>query len=418
MEYRNEVACFVADIPSDSGMSPIRKVAACDPTGKALRDFVDRLSDEASDIILQFGNADVGKRGEEIIGKAMSRVSHCIEEMAVAMSGPVVEQCTQQLRATKNNLMELLLRADEREAEMRIAAGSALISQVAAAGAGCGDLAWPGVRPQRASGSASCCSSTRRRVEALRAEAATASDYEITARAREDRCDREALELAAVEQRERQRVASERIRTRTVGTTRAEQAMIASATEYETAVESRRPEQQQRVQRTQTILGTATIEERRRSSSSSDYDTSAEARPLSARAQQLQAAADLAAAEDRIRRREMAHVAAEQRLWRIQQQADDEAVELRARLRDQELADRAAEERARLRDQELAGRAAEERARLRDQELADRAAEERARLREQQLADEADERLRHREYEAAAARTKLRNGTAQADRYS
>ena len=60
---------------------------------------------------------------------------------------------------------------------MRMNACSAFRSQTAAVDAGCGDLDWTSVRPQRTGGSESCYSSTRQRVEASRAEAAAISDY-------------------------------------------------------------------------------------------------------------------------------------------------------------------------------------------------------------------------------------------------
>ena len=108
---------------------------------------MDLLSDEASNVILQFGNAVIGMRGDEMIRELMKRVDSFLREMAVNMDGPIVEQCKQQLRATKSALVDLLLRADEREAEIEMSASSSFRGQAAAAGAGCRDLVGPLLAP-------------------------------------------------------------------------------------------------------------------------------------------------------------------------------------------------------------------------------------------------------------------------------
>ena len=71
--------------------SPANEAVAGDPHGRALKAHVDQLSDEVTDIILQFGNVVIGKRGEEIIRELVKRVDNFLREMTVNMEGPIVD---------------------------------------------------------------------------------------------------------------------------------------------------------------------------------------------------------------------------------------------------------------------------------------------------------------------------------------
>ncbi len=62
------------------------------------------------------------------------------------------------------------------------------------------------------------------------------------------------------------------------------------------------------------------------------------------------------------------------------------------------------------------GAAAEEDQNLMEQQMSDRTAEVRPRLRDQKIPDEADGRGKQKDWEAAAARTGLKNEAAHEDR--
>ena len=149
MEIRGEVTHALARRRMTGSSSPGSEAVAGDPHGRALKAHVDQLSDEVTDIILQFGNVVIGKRGEEIIRELVKRVDNFLRELTVNMEGPIVDQCKQQLSATKGALVDLLLRADEREAELEMSASNSLRGQAT----GGGDLGWFAAHPQRSGGS-------------------------------------------------------------------------------------------------------------------------------------------------------------------------------------------------------------------------------------------------------------------------
>ena len=117
VEPVSELLQVTAGPSSISSLSPIWKAATSDPTGKRLRQLVDLLLEETSEVVLQLGSLALGKQGEEVVFRVIERVDYSMEEIVDYIVGTPADQCVRLLQASKGELMDLLLRSREREAE-------------------------------------------------------------------------------------------------------------------------------------------------------------------------------------------------------------------------------------------------------------------------------------------------------------